>query len=314
MFYWRNVVLPLLLLCCVSCSSLKKDPSQEAKDIYTRSKESMKKISYKSTLVENKGKVKTTRTIYHRVNPDGTNDYRYESITEGNPPFTIITNKDGRFQLIGNAALKDYHESNRREVPEQEEQATYSLAEGVHRGLPCYIITRKKEPDEKQYNRYTERLPDDLKKDKSPEELKELFDKSFSVTEVCYIGKNDGFNYEYAYYNIHGKKTSMDYGDVELNPVLDDKVFKIPENFTVRSTKNQDEWIKIFMELHNKELEPMLKKIRQQRMIQEKLDRAANTSLVDRISRITKSFDIDKMKRYSASNTYLCDFLSLYSK
>lgn len=307
-------MLPLLLLCSVSCSSLKQDPSQEAKEIYARSKESMKKMSYKSTLVENKGKVKTTRIIYHKVNPDGTNDQRFESISQGSSPFIMITNKDGNFQFIGNTALKQYIEDARRETPEQEEQATYSLAEGAHRGIPCYIITRKKEPDEKQFKRYTERLTDAQKKDKSPEELKESFDKSFGVTEVCYIGKNDGFNYEYAYYTIHGKKMSIDFGDVELNPVLDDKLFKIPDNFTVRVAKNQDEWFKIFMELYNKEREPMMKKLRQQRMIREKLENAGNTSLVDRISRITKSFDIDGIKRYSASNTYLCDFLSLYSK
>lgn len=314
MFYGGNVLLPVLLLCCVSCLNAQDDSAQKAKEIYKRGKENIKKMTYKATLVENKGKLKTIRIIYNRSNPDGTRDQRYESITEGYSPFIIITNKDGSFQLIGEAALKDYYERSRREISEQGEQATYSLAEGVHRGIPCYVVTKKTLPDEGRYKSYVDFLPDDLKKDKTPEELKEFFNNAFHVTDIYYIGKNDGFNYEYTSYNIRGKKTSFDYGDVELNAVLDDKPFKIPENFTVRTAKSQDEYYKIHAELKNKELEPLLKKLRQQRMIQGKLERADNTSLVDRISRITKSFDIDKMKKYSASNTYLSDFLSLYSK
>ena len=305
MFHWRNIVLPMLLLCCVSCSSLKKDPSQEAKEIYKRGKENMKKMSYKASWLE-AGDI--TTTIYNKGNPDGTYCTRSESRSD-DFSFLSIKNKDGEYNIYGDTALKANFQRT-TEATEKDEHAEYSMANGYHKNIPCYVVTKKTEADEGKCASFIKSLSD--VDDYSPEQLKELFENSFTATEICYIGKDDGFTYEHTCYNVYGQKRySVSYNKVELNIPLDDKLFSIPANITVKVGNNYKEYNKIELELIDKELEPMLKKLRQQRMIREKLERAENASLIDQIKRVNRIYDIDRMKKYSGSNTYLCDYLGL---
>lgn len=309
MFFRKNVVLPAILLLCASCLNAQNDSSQKAKDIFKQGKENMKKMTYKATLPN----TKMTTVIYNKGNPDGTNCYRYESKSE-NYTYLTIKNQHGDFELIGNTALKANFKQGRDEMSEEGEQAEYSMAEGKHKNIPCYIVTKKTKLDEGRYESFIKSFSgvNYLISNYSPEQLRELFENTFPATDICYIGKKDGFTYEHIVYNVHGlKHYSVKYDNVELNIPLDNGLFKIDGKFAVRESKNRDEYFKIMMELMNKEMEPRLKKLMQQRMIKEKLKWAVNTSLTDRINRITGSFDIDKIKKYSGSNTYLSDFLSL---
>jgi hypothetical protein len=300
----------MLLLCCVSCSSLKKDPSQEAKEIYKRGKENMKKMSYKATFYEPGG----TSITYNKYNPDGTIYSRVEAKFDEFPPYLAIKNNDGEYIIYGNTALKANFQKT-TEMSEEGEQAEYSLAEGHHSNIPCYIVTKKTKPDEGRYNSFIKSFSGVnylIISGDSTEELRERFEKTFPATEICYIGKNDGFTYKQIRYNVHGKKQySPSYDKVELNPFLDDNLFKISDNLTVIVANTPIEYDKIDNELFKKDLEPVLKKYRQRRIMQEKIEDAGNASLIDRIKRVNRIYDIDRMKKYSGSNTYLSDYLGL---
>lgn len=262
----RIFMLSLCLLFCESCLNAQEDASQKAKDLLKMGLKNQKRMSYKSTHINNKAGKKETTTIYSKNNQDGTNYRRYEVIEEADsvPSYLTISNNAGDFKIIGNTAIKANFQMHINEIPEQGEEAAYSLTEGEHRGLPCYIVTKKIQANEERFNSFIKAMPNDLIGNKTPDQQKELFASVFPTVEVYSIGKNDGFIWAYTYYNVRGKKIgSVDYGDVELNAVLDDNLFKIPDHYIIRVASTRAEYNKIVSELIIKriaEKNPAIKK------------------------------------------------------
>jgi hypothetical protein len=215
-----------------------------AKEILGKGKENLKRINYKSTYVDDTNGKKGTRIICNKSNPDGTNDYRYENSVEGAFYTSLmIRNRDGNFDIYRNTAVKSTFDDGYDGMSEQGEQAAYSLSEGSHRGIPCYVITKKIQPDEGRYDSYLKHMEKVLVNKYTAAQLKNSFESAFPTIEVFHIGKNDGFIYEYTYYNVRGQKAAFtNYGDVELNASLDDKLFEIPDNFIIRIANNPTEF------------------------------------------------------------------------
>ncbi len=265
MFMMRNIVLSVLLFFGVSCANEQNDPSQKARALLKQGKENLKRISSKATLViKPNPKIETYTRIYNKWNPSGTNDQRIETYSgkiDASSSASVVSiqikNSGGDFYIFGNMAIKSPESLTPLpkdiEKYEQGENATYYMADGFHGGIPCYIITKKIQADDERYKSFIRLMPNFMKNNKTPEELKELFRSQFPSTVISYIGKNDGFIYEYTHYNVNGKQTiSFEYRDVELNMPLDDNLFKVPENCTVIKPKNNDEFNKIVSELSNK--------------------------------------------------------------
>lgn len=271
----KNIVSGILLLGLlfgVSCVSEQNDSSQKASALLKQSRENLKQISYKATLVMRPNpKIETYTRIYNKWNQIGTNDRRIETYSgkidassSASIAFIQIKNSEGDFYIFGNTAIKSPESLTPLpkdiEKYEQGEHATYTLADGFHGGIPCYIITKKIQADDERCNSFIRLMPNFMKNNKTPEELKELFRSQFPSTEINYIGKNDGFICESTYYNVNGKQIiSLDYRDVELNVPLDDNLFKIPENCTVIKPNSQNEFDKILRELRNKGSKPLRK-------------------------------------------------------
>jgi outer membrane lipoprotein-sorting protein len=249
----------LLLLFCISCLNAQDDVSQKAQALLKKGKENLKRMNYKSIFVDNTGKTKVTYTVYNKSNPDGTNYWRFEANAGEPAPRTLtIRNCNGNFSIYGNTAIKANCQLGRSDVSEQGEHAAYSLSEGSHQGIPCYIVTKKIQPDDGRYNSFIKSFSGSGLK-YSPAQLRELFEKSFPTIEVYLVGKNNNFIYEYTHYNIRGNKiTNINYGDVELNAALDDKLFEIPGSFCIRVANtpaeydkiNGDIWLKDYEQKH----------------------------------------------------------------
>ena len=242
----------LLFFACFFIASFlnaQNNNSEKAKAILDAGKKNLKRMSYKFSIIQGAGKNKRTTSTYHKANPDGTTYYRYESIRTGasSPSYLTIINNAGTFRIIGNIAVKCSFKQflSAEEVSEQETDATYSLKNGTHLNIPCYIVSKKIKPTEKKYRNFMK--PEIKEGKKTPAQLKKFYKEAFPVLQIYYIGKKNGFIYQSSSYNVNGKKTgSLNRGIVELNASLDDKLFQIPENYTIRIANNSKEFIKLY--------------------------------------------------------------------
>ena len=242
----------LLFFACffiASFSNAQNNNSEKAKAILAAGKKNLKRMSYKYSITRGTGKHIRTTSTYHKANPDGTTYYRYESIRTGasSSSYLYIRNNAGAFQIIGDIAVKCSPKLFLPEkgVIEAGANATYSLKNGTHLDIPCYVVSKKVKPTEKNYRNFMK--PEIKEGKKTPAQLKKFYKESFPVLQIYYIGKKNGFIYQSSSYNVNGKKTgSLNRGIVELNASLDDKLFQIPENYTIRIANNSKEFIKLY--------------------------------------------------------------------
>jgi hypothetical protein len=252
MNFARTIIFSILtafLFIIPLCSYSQEDSSKKAKEIYTNAKDNLNKLNYK-TVLEKKEK-ENERIIdmfFHKVNRDGTVFTRREIIREPNnpknalSPYIVIINDHGHFLLTTKSkAFKIDFQLTRKEIDETGLNISFSLSDGDYKGTPCYIITRKIEPNQLAYERYIEALPDDLK----PEANRKKFETSFSVLDVSYIAKNDNFFRKVIYYEINGKRLGFkEYGEVAINPSFDEGLFKVPDTCVIQILHSFAEYIK----------------------------------------------------------------------
>ena len=220
-----NFSILIAFLFITSLCSYSQDSSKKAKEIYANAKDNLNKLSYKTILEEKEKNEQIIDMFFHKVSQDGTVFTRREIIRDPlsptNPlnPYIVITNDQGRFQLIkGKArALKINYQMSIKEIDETGLNISYSLSEGDYKGIPCYIITRKIEPNQLAYERYIEALPSYLQQ---KEKLnKEGFNAFFSSADVSHIARSDNFFRKIKYYGINGKfRGDREYGVVTINP------------------------------------------------------------------------------------------------
>ncbi len=221
---------------------------ENVKKILKKARKKQENISYKCTKVIGTGKNKQTITIYNKVYPDGTSSYRYEAVYDkaSSPAYLVIRNNFGSFQIMGKVAIKKLFKEglSKKELAERERNATYSCKEGSYRGIHCYIVNQKITPSEEKYRNF---MKFEIKNgEMSRAQLREIFEKNFPVLRIFYIGKKDEFIYKTTSFNIRGKKIgSFDRGIVILNPFLDDRLFLIPEDSTIKIAKTFKDFIKI---------------------------------------------------------------------
>ena len=284
MFSRQFVLLPVFFLFCIaSLNAQNSEDSQKAKAILLKGKENLQKMKYKSFLInyEYTGKPESSVTIYNKFNPDGTTSQRYEYNSKTSSyRYLSITTKDGDFRIYGKTAVKTAYQRGRCEMSGQGEQATYSLSEGFHRDIPCDVVTKKIAPDETLYNNFVKSFAEN--QIKTSEEFRGLFEDYCPVTEVYYIGKYGKFIYKYEFYNIRGKKiVETNYGDVELNASLDDRLFDIAGNFNIIIANNLEEEIALTSFLTT------LKHYDPRRSYLKKLSTASSLSLAEIKGRLT---------------------------
>lgn len=257
-------LMSVFLLLSVSCLSIQDNSqSKVAIDILNKGRENLKLMSYKSTVIDSTGK-KGCIVTYNKSNPDGTIYQRQERYVSRNienySPISInIKNSNGNFYILGNTAVKaDFDsqinkKSSRLGMQGFEKHATYSLSDGSYNNIACFIVTQKIQPDEDSYNDFMNLMPDSLKSNKTPEQLKTLFKHNFPATCITYIGKNDSFIYKLTSYDTNGKEIfSTDYGNVEFNVSLNDNLFKIPDSCAIVKASKPEEFNKIVRDLMEK--------------------------------------------------------------
>ena len=242
---FRNLLVSLAAFLGVACGDLLAQEHLNAKDILARGIENLKRINYKATFIKNEGKETATTIIYNKSNLDGTNYRRIETKYSNDPSCQIyIENQDGCFDIIGDTAIKSNWLPANTEILDQDTQETYSVLDGYHQDIPCYVITKNIKADEKKYYKVISIIPPELIKNYSQYQKKELFKNTFSTLKVYYIGKQDYFIYEEMDYNIKGQKTnSLNYGTVELNIALNDKLFQISNKLNVKVANTANDFV-----------------------------------------------------------------------
>lgn len=283
--FFRQFILPTVffLFCIAHINAGNNENSLKAKAILLKGKENLQKMNYKSFFInyEYTGKPDYSVTILNKFNQDGTTSQRYEYNSKTSSyRYLSITNKDGEFRIYGKTAVKTAYKRGRGEMSDRGEIATYSMEDGFHRDIPCDVITKKIAPDETRYNNFANSFPADPIR--TPEELKGLFEDYCPVTEVYYIGKYGKFIYKYDFYNIRGKKiVETNYGDVELNASLDDRLFDVAGNFNILIANNLDQEIALTSFLAT------LKYYDHRKSYLKKLSTASSLSLADIKGRLT---------------------------
>ena len=216
---------------------------EQAKSILDKALSLQETRSYTSVTPIGEGNTKITRKIFQKLNSDGSTYRRIESTS---PVTTILSikNAEGLFYIYGNSniAVKIAY---KYKYEDYDKGIKYEIKTGYYKKLPCYIITQKIPCNEDSFAFFMKNKAKRLV-EHNEDKLRSRYFKNCIVLNVYYIGKNNNFVYKKLSYDKNGKlhsKTSCD--NVNVNPVIDDNIFKIPPNCKIKIAKTLKEYIKI---------------------------------------------------------------------
>ena len=199
-------LLGLVLLTGCFCSSA---ADGNASEILARAGEIAARTSYTAELLSPSSR---PQHAWVKKSPDGKSFSRVESTLADGRKIVLLHNSKGSFTMIAGKVVRDapLPEVVKKDLSPAPEKH-YTLAEGMHGKIACYIVTVEAKG-------------------------------AFAFKQEYYIGKKDSFIYQWNLYDGKGKKiSSLGYADVKLNPPMDDSLFELPENADVTVSKSREE-------------------------------------------------------------------------
>lgn len=244
----RKILLLFLLAACIfALNAAAVSPEQ----LYRQAVEKMKSTSYKAVRTNNG----ITKEIYSRSNPDGTTDKR--TTTAAGPKTTLtLQNSQGRFLLYPDQkiAIRLHVEPQSGEVFDR--YTTWSITEGEHQGIPCYIVNREIAFSEASLRVFREMLPEDIRDTWSASKIRQTFQNEYPRHRIYHIGKDNLFIYAAASYTGTGKFLSeSSYDRVEWNPSMKSDLFELPLGFTVKRAYDTNDLSSLIGDVSTKQLE-----------------------------------------------------------
>ena len=238
---------------CLNTTAQDFSNQEKAKEVYFKAKSNLNNMNYMTESVStvslsygDGNDKKIFDKFFHKLNKDGTVLTRRELVIEPQDPFNpfnpliVIENVSGRYELYkgGNAYKIDFQKSM-NEIDETGLDISYSLEEDDCNNVSCYVVTKKIQPTDLVYERYSSALP------KNVIASKQRFADNFASTSVLYIGKNDLFFRKVEAYSANGKYLGVrDYGNVSLNIEFKNEQFEIPKGVRIIAVSNADDYMK----------------------------------------------------------------------
>lgn len=172
----------------------------------------------------------TSRTVYHRANPDGTVDERTEFLWPDGRKDVALVVSGGKYHITpdGSVIRRKWLEGA-AEFSDDGETVSYSMRYPVvFDGHDCYEIGKTLTVTQKTFARYAA-LPQN--RNLAPAELEDRFESLFPALTVYYVDKSGMFLRGKAAYSQSGEPVGVTrYGDVTFRDDFPDGTFELPRD------------------------------------------------------------------------------------
>ena len=259
----KLIIVFLSVFVLTSHASAKSMTSREAKEILDKALKLQETRSYTSVTPRGEGDTKRTQKVFQKLKSDGSTYRRIETIGL-HINILDIKNAEGLFYIFGdsNIALKI---AFKYKYDKYDKGIKYEIKTGYYKKIPCYIITQKIPCNEDSFAFFMENGAKRLT-ERNKDKLRSWYFKNSAVLKVYYIGGKDSFIYKKLSYYKNGKlhsKTSYD--NVNLNPVIDDNIFKLPPNCKIKIGRTPEEYRKIERDIIHKLVAKTASKLRKKK-------------------------------------------------
>ena len=236
----RLTIAFLSVFLLVSNIFAKSMTPKEAKIILDKALKLQETRSFTASSSSGEGKSKTIVNVFQKLNKDGSTCRRIDGIAAPKLTHITIKNTEGLFEFFSgsNIAIKIAYKYKYKKY---NKGIKYKIKTGYYQKIPCYIITKKNPCNEDSFAFFIE---NGAKKftERNIDELRSLYFRRCIVLKIYYIGENDNFIYKKLQYDKNGKlKSTFQYENVNLSPLINDNIFNIPKNYKIKIARTHKE-------------------------------------------------------------------------
>ena len=217
--------------------------AEQAENILNKALKLQETRSYTSVTPIGKDKSKIISKVFQKLNSDGITYRRGESIGL-HVTVLSIENSEGLFYIYGNSNVA-VKLAFKYKYKDYDKGIKYEIKKGYYKKIPCYIITQKIPCNEDSFAFFMKNKAK-AHIERNKDKLRSWYFKRCVVLKIYYIGEKDNFIYKKLSYYKNGKlHTETLYDNVNLNPVINDNLFKLPPNCKIKIARTPQETIKI---------------------------------------------------------------------